>query len=164
MRWIFVCLALTCAATSSLAQIAGTADLSGNGKLKAKGCGKDREGLVGTWDFLGDGTWTGTTDGVLVLSGTHASQGASGKIASLTFDLASKTFFDDALESWASALCGIPVTLMQPSSISHFDLKLNKRRTRAKLTLFASGTGSTSEGSSTGRYKAIVRGPWTEAP
>jgi len=166
MRSILVCVAFAFASTPALAQVAGTGDFSGDtAKLRARGCGKDRVGAFGTWELLADGSWTGTVDSVVTLSGTHTAQGASNKIARLAFDAESKASFDDTLEDWATALCGAEVTLDEPgSAVTHFNVKLNKRRTRAKLTLRAIGTGSTGEGSSAGRFKAIVRGPWTEAP
>lgn len=164
LRSMLVCLALAFASSSAFAQVAGEGSFSGGtAKLRARGCGKDRVGAFGTWALLADGSWTGTVDSVVTLSGTHVAQGASGKIARLTFDMESKGLFDDALEAWASTLCGTPVTLNAPSAVTHFNVKLNKRRTRAKLTLIAVGTGSTIEGSSAGRFKAIVRGPWTQA-
>ncbi|HEU4429575.1 MAG TPA: hypothetical protein VFT98_12520 [Myxococcota bacterium] len=164
MRSMVVCLAFAFASTSALAQVAGEGDFSGDtAKLRARGCGKDRVGAFGEWALLGDGSWTGTVDSVVTLSGTHIAQGSSNRIARLTFDAESKLAFDAALEAWATGICTVPVTLDAPSAITHFNVKLNKRRTRAKLTLRAVGTGSTSEGSSAGRFKAIVRGPWTEA-
>jgi hypothetical protein len=164
MRSALVCVALALFAASAVAQVAGTGDFSGDtANLRAVGCRRDRVGAFGEWVLLADGTWTGTVDSVVTLSGTHMEQGSSGNIARLTFDAESHALFDDALEAWASAICGAEVTLNAPSAVTHFDIKLNKRRTRAKLTLRAIGTGSTGEGSSAGRFKAIVRGPWTEA-
>ena len=161
MRWQLLALALLIS-LPAFAQD-GTANLdSGKGTIRVRpGCGKDSQPLHGTWVFT-NGAFTATTTGSPVLAGTSTAQGSSGKSFLLSFDLPSRALFDDALESWASALCGTPITLMQ-SSISHFDLKLNKRRTRAKVRLFARGEGTSVEGNGTGKYKAIVRGSWQDA-
>lgn len=162
MRWQLLAILLL-AAAPALAQDGSAALNSGKGTIRVKpGCGKDSQPLFGTWDFAA-GAFTATTTGNPVLSGTSTAQSMSGKNFRLAFDAPSKALFDAALESWASALCGIPVTLSAPSTVTHFDLKLNKRRTRAKLTLKAFGNGSSSEGTGRGSYKATVRGAWQDA-
>jgi hypothetical protein len=164
MRWWLVALALALSAPAFAQD--GTAMLSsGKGTIKVKpGCGKDSQPLFGTWVFSA-GTWTATSGAGLDLSGTSAARGMSGKVFDLQFDAQSKDEFDDALESWASAVCGVPVTLQaQGSTVSSFSLKLNKRQTRAKLTLFATGNGTSAAGKGVGTYKAIVRGSWQPAP
>lgn len=159
MRWMLFAAALMFS-FPALAQ-EGTATLNtGKGTIRVKpGCGKNSQSLFGTWTFAA-GTFAATTTGNPVLAGTSTAQGASNKVFRLTFDGPSKALFDDAMESWASALCGTQITLLQPSAISRFDLKLNKRQTRAKVTLMAAGNGTSALGNGTGTYKAIVRGAW----
>ncbi len=163
MRWMLFAAALMIS-FPALAQ-EGTATLnSGKGTIRVKpGCGKNSQPLYGTWVFSA-GTFTATTGGNPALSGTTAPLGSSGKSLRLTFDGPSKALFDDALESWATALCGTPVALIgQGTSISQFDLLLNKRRTRAKVRLTATGSGTSALGNGTGTYKAVVRGAWQAA-
>jgi hypothetical protein len=162
MRWQLLAI-LVLISAPAFAQD-GSANLdSGKGTIKVKpGCGKNSQPLFGTWTFSA-GTFTATTTGNPVLSGTSVAQGMSNKNFRLTFDGPSKALFDDAMESWATAVCGLPVTLSAPTTVSRFDLKLNKRRTRAKVTLKASGTGATSQGTGRGKYEAIVRGSWQDA-
>jgi hypothetical protein len=160
MRWITLALALALAAPA-LAQD-GSGTLIGSTKAKVKGCGKDH--LPTSWGFQSTaGEWTATVGGLASLSGTAVAVGSSGKIWNLAFDGESKQSFDDSLEDWATQLCGTAVTLVDPTSIPHFNLKLNKRRTRAKLTLFAHGTGATIEGEGKGKLKSILRGQWQDA-
>lgn len=164
MRWWILALAL--ALSSPAFAQDGTAVLNtGSGTIRVKpGCGKSSQPLFGTWVFAG-GSWTATSGGSLDLSGTSTPQGMSGKVFTLQFDAQSKDEFDDALESWASAVCGVPVTLQgQGTTVTSFSLKLNKRATRAKVTLFATGSGTSAAGNGTGTYKAIVRGTWQPAP
>jgi len=152
------------AASAALAQASGNGALAGTARIKVKpDCGKDRQAVNANW-ILNGATWTAQTpgNGTPALGGSASAQGASGRIFRLTFDQASKTIFDDALESWASARCGTPITMNAGSSVSRFDLKLNKRKTRAKLTIHASATGTSPLGSGTGSYKAIERGSWTD--
>ena len=164
MRWLIPALFLALAAPAFAQD--GTASLNfGKGTIRVKpGCGKNRQPLFGTWVFSG-GSWTATTTGNPVLEGTSVARRSSRRAFALAFDGPSKLLFDDALESWASAVCGIPVTLQRPpgTTLSRFSLKLNKRSTRAKVRLAARGTGTSSAGSGTGTYKAVVRGSWTAA-
>lgn len=162
-KWGLV-LAVLFAATSASAQASGNGALAGTARIKVKPeCGKDRQAVNANWT-LGGGTWSAQTPGnnTPALSGAATAQGASGRIFRLSFDAGSKAIFDDALESWASGVCGTPITMTAGSSVSRFDLKLNKRKTRAKLTIHASATGTSPLGSGTGTYKAIERGAWTD--
>jgi hypothetical protein len=161
MRWWIVgFVVLWCA--PALAQV-GAGSFSGAATLKVKpGCGRDTE--RSTWNLVGTGgSWASTIEGNPGPSGTAMPLGGSGRIWRLAFDANSKTAVDLSLTAWASELCGLPVTLTAPSTITQFDLKLNKRKTRGKLTLRAQATGSTPEGTGTGTLKMIKRGPWQEA-
>jgi hypothetical protein len=155
---------LLCLLTSpALAQVqGGDGNLSGPGVLKVKpDCGRDSEMLTGTWQLTANGGWQALTSGNPLLTGSKSAVGNSGKIWNLAFDASSKLAFDAELAARASALCGVAVT-MQPSSVTHFNLKLNKRKTRAKLTLMARGSGSSAAGNGRGAYKAIARGAWSD--
>jgi hypothetical protein len=148
----------------SISAQVGTGTFDGPAKLRVKpGCGKDT--TFSTWTFTGTGgAWTATvTSGAGVLAGTSAAVGSSGKIWNLAFDGPSKAAFDAGLAAAASSLCDATVTLNGPATITHFNLKLNKRNTRGKLTLFAQATGSTLEGTGRGTLKLIKRGPWQSA-
>ncbi len=162
MRWLSILLLLAISAPALAQDGGGT--LSGTARAKVKpDCGKDR--LAVAWVFQSTaGSWTATVGGSASLAGTAVVAGNSGKNWNLAFDAMSKTSFDQALAAWATDLCETPVTLSQPSSITHFNLKLNKRRTRAKLTMFATGHGTTIAGAGTGKLKTILRGPWQDAP
>jgi hypothetical protein len=164
MRKLGLALVVVFAAGSALAQASGNGALSGTARIKVKPeCGKNRQAVNANW-VLNGAAWTAQTPGAgtPALTGSATPQGASGRIFRLAFDQASKAIFDDALESWASALCGTPITMNAGSRVSRFDLKLNKRKTRAKLTIHASATGTSPLGSGTGTYKAIERGNWTD--
>lgn len=163
MRWMILTLALLIP-VSALGQ-EGTGALNfGKGTIRVRpGCGSNRQPLYGTWVFTA-GTFTATTTGNPVLAGTSTARTPGGRRFNLTFGAPSKALFDDALESWASAVCGVQVVLSQPTTISRFALKLNKRRTRARVALSALGNGTSAAGDGTGRYKAIVRGSWQPAP
>jgi hypothetical protein len=161
MRWNLLVLSLLLAGPGA-AQV-GTGTFDGPAKLRVKpGCGKDT--TFSTWTLTGTGgAWTAAVTGGPVLAGTATSVGSSGKIWNLAFDAASKATFDAGLADAASDLCGTSVTLSAPATITHFDLKLNKRNTRGKLTLFAQATGTTLEGTGRGTLKLIKRGPWQSA-
>jgi hypothetical protein len=162
MRWCILAFVVL-SSVPALAQV-GMGSFSGPATLKVKpGCGKDTE--RSTWDVVGTGgTWTSTIDGGAGPSGTSTPRGNSGRIWELAFDANSKSLIDIALTAWASELCELPVALDAPSEVRRFDLKLNTRKTRGKLTLRARAEGSTSEGAGTGTLKMIKRGPWQEAP
>ena len=161
MRWWIVVLGIV-SSVPALAQV-GTGTFTGPTTLKVKpGCGKDSQ--TSTWSFVGTGgAWTSTVDGNPGPAGSATPLGSSGKAWRLAFDANSKAGFDLAMTAWASELCGLPVTLAAPSTVTHFDLKLNKRQTRGKLTLRARATGSTLEGSGNGTLKLVKRGPWQVA-
>lgn len=155
---------LLCLLTSpAFAQVqGGDGNLSGPGVLKVKpDCGRDNEMLTGTWQLTANGGWQALTSGNPLLIGTKSAVGSSGKIWNLAFDASSKLAFDAELAARASALCGVAVTI-QPSTVTHFNLKLNKRKTRAKLTLMARASGSSAAGNGRGTYKAIARGAWDD--
>jgi hypothetical protein len=155
MRWLLAALVL---ALSAPALADGGGALSGVGRLKVKGCGGDRVSL--TWDLqVAGGNFTTMVGGSPGPSGTATPVGNSGQIWSLSFDAPSRRAVDLFLESIASSLCETQVTVLS-SNVTHFDLKLNKRDTRGKLTLFVRGTGMSSEGTSQGTLKMQLRGSW----
>jgi hypothetical protein len=156
MRWLLAALVL---ALSAPAFADGSGSLSGTGKLKVKGCGGDSSPMTWNLDVTGGAF---TIDGGPA-GGTAMPVGASGKIWNLAFDANTKAGFDMFLAAIASNLCETQVTLTQPSTVSQFNLKLNKRQTRAKLTLFVSGSGVSIEGASTGTLKLKLRGSWQAA-
>jgi hypothetical protein len=158
MRWLIVTLLL---ALSTLALADGSGTLTGTGKLRVQSCGKDRGAVTWTVQLTGS-NWTTTVNGNNGPSGTASPVGSSGKIWNFAFDANSKTGFDLLLAAAATNLCETTVTLTQPSTVTHFNLKLNKRSTRAKLTLFARGTGSSIEGTGVGKLNLILRGPWQQ--
>lgn len=164
MRKWGLALVVLFASSSALAQASGNGALAGTARIKVKPeCGKNRQAVNANWALSG-GSFSAQTqnNGTPALTGNVTAQGASGRIFRLAFDAPSQALFDAALESWASAVCGgTPVTLTSVN-VTHFALKLNKRKTRAKLTIHASATGTSPLGSGTGSYKAIERGGWTD--
>ena len=164
MRKLGLALAVLFAATAGLAQASGNGALSGTARIKVKPeCGKNRQAVNANWTLSGSSFSALTLgNGTPALTGSASTQGASGRIFRLAFDAPSQAIFDDALESWASFVCGgTPVTLARVN-VTHFDLKLNKRKTRAKVKLYARGAGTSPLGAGTGSYKAIERGSWTD--
>ncbi|MBM4383966.1 MAG: hypothetical protein FJ091_11420 [Deltaproteobacteria bacterium] len=152
MRKLGLVLVLLFAATSALAQASGNGSLSGTARIKVKPeCRKNRQAVNADWVLSGNGFSAQTPgNGTPALTGSATAQGASSRIFRLSFDAPSKAIFDAALESWATFVCGgTPVTLTSVS-VTHFDLKLNKRKTRAKVKLYASGTGTSPLGPGTG--------------
>jgi hypothetical protein len=113
-------------------------DSDGAGKLKVKSCGKD--GSPVTWAVQRTGGNWATVSGGKGPYGTASFVGSCVLIGSFTFDQGSQGAFDPFLATLATSSCETIATT-QPSTATHFDLKLNARDMRAYL-----------------------RGPWQAAP
>ena len=162
MRWLAVALFALSLSAPALADGSGT--LSGPGKIAVKSCGKDRDQVTWTVQLTGS-TWASSPPGGGTGPfGTAAPVGSSGKIWNFAFDPGVKMGFDQFLAALASSLCETTVTLTGPSTVSQFNLKLNKRKTGAKLTLAVTATGVSVEGTGAGKLTMKLRGPWQEAP
>jgi len=151
--------ALLLIAGGANAQSAGSGTLNGADRIKARGCGKETSALSVAFTLDGGGAWTATADGD-VFSGTSTT---SGRTTSLTLDGASQSLLGAVVEDLASDLCEDTVTV-NSLGVTKARLKLNKRRTSAKLEFKAIGTGSSSAGTSTGSYRIKAKGAWTLAP
>lgn len=148
-------LAMFLAASAAHAQVpAGSGTLSGSERLKVKTCGKDGGSISIAFTFAANGAWTANVNGD-AFAGTSTT---TGRVARLTFDAGSLTLLDAALESFATDLCEETVAITS-LSVNQATLKVNKRGTRAKLALTASGTG-TGTVTATGTYRIKASGAW----
>jgi hypothetical protein len=158
MRW-WPTILLLAVSVPALGQDGG-GTLAGFSKIKVKKC--DSQKPPTTWNLqLSGNAWS---TGVGGLSGAASPQGTKGQAWSLAFDGPSKLAFDQFIADVGTTLCGTPVTLMQPSTVGRFDLKLGKRGTQAKLRLAATATGTTAFGSGAGSLKMSLKGAWQSAP
>jgi hypothetical protein len=119
------------------ALVDGNGSLTGPGKLKVNACGKDGDPV--TWAVQLTGS-----DWILTVSGGKGPSGTASLLGS-------------SLQIWS-------VTLTPPSAVTNSNLMLNKRDTRAKLTLFAQALGSSIGGMGNGNLKMVLRRPWQAAP
>ncbi|HEY8119684.1 MAG TPA: hypothetical protein VII78_00060 [Myxococcota bacterium] len=158
---VLLALALAAFATSAAAQTvpAGSGTLNGGQRIQASGCGKDTDSMSVALNLAANGTWTATVDGD-DFSGTSSS---SGRVTTLTLDGGSLAELGEELEEEATELCEESVAITS-LSVTQAQLKLNKRRTMAKLQLKASGTGMTSGGSGTGKFRLKANGAWQTLP
>ena len=134
---------------------AGSGMLSGGERLKASGCGKVSEPTTVAFTLMSDGTWNAGE-----FTGTSST---NGRVVSLTLDAESLEEMDDLLEESASELCEDDVTI-NTLAVATARLKVNKRRTSAKLQLKVVGTGMSSGGSGTGGFRLKAGGAWVLAP
>jgi len=143
-------------ATAASAQVpAGSGTLAGGDRLKVEGCGKDSGAISVAFTLGGNGTWTANVAGDVY----GGSSTTSGRVTSLTFDAASQSLLDSALEEAASDLCEDDVTI-NSLTLTQAKLKVSKRGDRAKLQVKARGTGVSSEGSGNGKYRLKATGTW----
>lgn len=151
--------ALLVAATASAQPLAGSAELTGDGILRVKGCGRDPASAAVRITVAADGAWTAQSPEV-GFAGTSVPLGASGRKLDLTFDPVSLAGFVAGLASDAAELCEGPITDVSAEKL-RFLLQVNRRHTRAKLKVryFLRGTGPGGPGTAT--YKLALKGPWT---
>jgi hypothetical protein len=132
--------------------------LAGRIVFAVKGCGRERSesGIVAS--VAADGTWVATTEG-RTYSGSWTPLGPSGRLLDLSFDAGSLAEFLSTLTDDASALCRAPVTVTSATR-RRFALALDRRRTRAKVTLRYHLTGATAAGAGSASYRLTAKGPW----
>jgi hypothetical protein len=134
-------------------------------RLAVSGCGKSKATFSGQYALANSGS--------LMLPGDYATQVGNIWSSGLAYpqlvlfvdfkrvwDLSAPAWADPArLSTEASSLCGEAVTMTAFRVVSH-TLKLNKRGTRAKVALEATGTALRTGGSSTLAYGVKAAGPW----
>jgi hypothetical protein len=148
-------LAFATAASAQFAPGEGGA-LAGGERLRIPGCGRLGGAVALDMTLAPDGAWTIDT-GASQYGGT--SSALTRRLLHLTFDAASLATLESKLESEAATLCEEPVTITALNA--NGALKLNKRRSHARLFLRARATGSTESGAEgSGLYRLRARGEW----
>ncbi|HEU4429289.1 MAG TPA: hypothetical protein VFT98_11090 [Myxococcota bacterium] len=152
-----VCASIVLASAAS-AQLApgegGT--LFGGERLRVPGCGRLGGAVTLEMTLAPDGAWT-IDSGANAYSGT--SSGLAPRLIRLTLDTESLATLESKLESEATTLCEEPMTITALNA--NAALKLNKRRSHARLFLRARATGSTESGAEgSGLYRLRARGEW----
>jgi hypothetical protein len=160
-----VCLALTVGSSDRpTAASTGGGQLSSTSTLAAKDCGKDRVSLVLTLAMASDATWTARDQEGSQFSGTYSMRGAGGRILDLQFDAATSAGFVGTIVSDVGQLCHA-LAAVSSAERKRFVLQLNRKRTKATLSLTYRFAGTAGGGrSGTARYHALLKGPWVAGP
>jgi hypothetical protein len=156
-KWILLVLASWIVSSAAFAQVpAGSGTLTGSDRVKASGCGGETSSLSVAFTLAANGTWTADVDGE-VFAGTSSN---AGRVARLTFDGASLALLEAGLEDSAIELCEDDTIEIDSLTVTQAMLKVNKRGDRAKLQIKARASGTSSEGSGTGKFRAKATGAW----
>ena len=159
-----LCLAFAVGSSDRAAAAAtGGGQLSGRSALAVKGCGRDRASLVLTFVMGADATWTAHDQAGSQFSGAYAMRRANGRLFDLQFDAATSTGFVAIVVSDVGQLCHAAATLTSMEQ-RRFVLQLNRRRTKATLSLTYRFAGTADGRSGTARYHAKLKGPWVAGP
>ena len=142
----------------------GGGNLAGAERLRVRGCGRDGGPLFLSVSLGSNGAWTAaasaTPTGPVIATYTGTSTTVHGRVMRLTLDATSLAALETALEADASTLCEEAVTIS--SLTTRAALKVNKRETRAWISLRARGMGTTAGGGDgNGIYGVRARGPWS---
>ena len=141
------------------AQVIGSGNASGTDKLRVKGCGKGKAPAILNFTLFSDGTWVAVDEEGINLSGSHTA--VSDKKFDLAFDASSETVFVGVLASAASEICQQSVSVTSALRKKFF-LKRNKKRTKAKVRVKYSFTGTAAGESGTAKYILKAGGPYFE--
>jgi hypothetical protein len=163
MKSLVVALCIMAAAvTAAGAQGAGSGQLAGQSILTARGCRRDRASFSVMVVTDGAGTWSAEEAEGVRFTGTWTAKGRSGRRLELAFDPSTEDALVAAIVGDVPALCGVsgPVTVTSVVRKS-FKLLLNRKRTRATLTLSYAISGRAGGRSGTAHYRVRARGPWT---
>jgi hypothetical protein len=135
--------------------------LSGKEKAKVQRCGSEKGSL--TWDaeLQQNGDWS-AFDGVNTFTGTSTATGKGGK-NNLSFDAPSLALFISTLESRATSACGPAITVTAQQQ-KKFQLKVNKKATKAKVLLRYKFLGQAGGQDGKGSYAASAKGDWALIP
>lgn len=137
----------------------GDGVLSGRAKLKVKGCGRGKADVAVDVLVDADGTWM-ASDGTSAFSGTGGVGGKGGRRLTIALDTDSTATLIGRIETDAGTLCGDTVTATNVEARKTV-LKVNGKRTRAKLILVYVGTGVGSDGApGKAKYRLVVSGAW----
>ena len=135
--------------------------LTGKEKAKVQRCGGDKGSL--TWNVVlaPNGDWS-MYDGSNTFTGTSTPTGKGGK-HNLSFNGPSQALFISTLESRASDECGTAISVTS-SQQKKFQLKVNKKATKAKVLLKYKFLGSGGGETGKGKYGASAKGAWGPVP
>jgi len=159
VRVVVVAGALGLMASSAEAQLGGIGTASGTDKLRVKGCGKGKAPAAFNFTVSDDGTWFARDEEGYFFSGGYSA--VSAKKFDLRFDSGSEALFVANLENVASSLCGQGVNVTSAVRQKFF-LKVNKKRTKAKVRAKYSLTGTAGGEPGTAKYILKAAGPYTE--
>jgi hypothetical protein len=134
----------------------GAGTLTGRDRLRVPGCGREAGPISVDVTLAANGAFTADVGGT-TYGGTSTQRNR--RFARLTFDAASLSALDAALEADASALCEEAVTI--DSLNAKAALKVNKRQTRARLHVGVRASGSSASGDGDGTYRIRAGGDWT---
>lgn len=141
---------------------AGGATLASTTKLKVEGCPTRRGSGPTTYVLAADGSWSATV-GSDTLPGTATSSSPNGRLWTIAYPPEALDEIASSLEESAGLACSSTFTISSRQASA--TLKLNKRQTRAKVTLQATFTGDAGGTPHNGTFKATGAGAWgTSAP
>ena len=123
--------------------------------MTAQGCGRERTTFRMAITLKKGHTWRATGDGD-VFTGRFT-ENATRTVLTLTMDANSRAVMIRNLRSWATHMCGLPVSVSSVSA-AKVVLRLNSRHTLATGTLLVTATGSTSAGRGRASYSATYSG------
>ena len=119
--------------------------------------------MVLTLAMATDATWTARDQQGSQFSGTYSMRGASSRILDLQFDAATSAGVVGTVVNDVGELCHAAATVSSAER-KRFLLQLNRKRTKATLSLTYRFAGTAGGRSGTARYHALLKGPWVAGP
>lgn len=132
---------------------------SAQAQFKVQHCGGFRDRVPVTVQLRDDGTWLAVTDEP-AFSGTYTVADASGRKLALAFDPDSEAGFHANVASDASGLCRTAVSVTSLTA-KVFEIKFNRKGTRAKFNIRFVGTGTAGRRSGRVTNRLTGEGRWT---
>lgn len=151
------------------AAVSGTATLTGTLKLAVPGCGRERDSFSGSVVTGDDGRWTvagdadDDPDDDVVAGGTYTVAGTSGRKLLLALDAPTLASLATDAEDDLAMKCGTSTATITSSESKKMQLVLNRKGTKAKLTLRMVFEGTANGRTRSVKYKVVGHGPWTGA-
>jgi len=136
----------------------GTANLRGPLTLAAKGCGSHHGKATATVTLAANGTWSVQVD-FGTLTGTYVALDTAGRKLDLDFDPASLVALQGIVAGDVTEACRRPAQLTGATK-KKFRLTLNRKLTKATLTIRYLFTGAPGTKPATASEAIVLHGRW----